>query len=43
MTTLLWFAELMINTPLANQSTKDLYNGVKDQMTIKHYTLWEKI
>ena len=43
MTTLLWFAELLIHTPLANQSTKDLYEGVKDQMDITHYTKWEEI
>lgn len=43
MTTLLWFAELLINTPLANKTTRQLYELISEQMVGKHYKKWEEI
>jgi len=43
MTTLLWFAELLVNTPLANLATRNLYENIVDQMECKHYKKWEEL
>jgi hypothetical protein len=43
MTTLLWFAELLLYTPLASNTTNELYEQISGQMENRHYKKWEEI
>jgi len=43
MTTFLFFAELLVNTPKANKATDDLYYGIVDNSKQWYYTKWGEI
>ena len=43
MTTLLFFAELLVNTPKPNKATDDLYNGIVETSKNWYYTKWGEI
>ena len=42
MTTFLFFAELLINTPKPNEATDSLYNGIRQNTKQWYYIAWEK-